>query len=102
MNLPELLWRHTQEVLAMLGEPTMQSLVWHAGKSGAATTPQDFDIVKFSEALHDMIGEGADIIFSIVADRLAAELKITPSFEHSANGLERVLKIIESAKEVGR
>jgi hypothetical protein len=86
----------------MLGEPTMQSLVWHAGKSGAATVPQDFDIVKFSEVLHDMIGEGADIIFSIVADKLAAELEIKSEFARGATGLERILKIMEAAREVGR
>lgn len=102
MNVPELLWRHTQEALSMLGEPTMQSLVWHAGKSGAAAAPQDFDVVKFSETLHDLIGDGADIIFSIVADKLAAELEIRPSFAHGATGLERVLKVMEAAQEVGR
>ena len=86
----------------MLGEPTMQSLVWHAGKSGALTAPQDFDIMKFSEALHDMIGEGAHIIFSIVADKLAAELQIKPDFAHGMTGLGRIQKVMEAAREVER
>ena len=102
MNVPELLWRHTQEALTMFGEPTMQSLVWHASQSGAAAAPQDFDVVKFSRALRDMIGDGADIIFSIVADKLAADLELKPDFAQGATGLERVLKIMEAAREVER
>ena len=67
MNLPGLVWKCTSDALMSLGEPTMQSLVWHVN-NGAPVGTEEFNIVKFEIALREMVGGGADIILSIVAD----------------------------------
>ena len=57
MNLPGLVWKCTSDALMSLGEPTMQSLVWHVN-NGAPVGPEEFDIVKFEIALREMVGGG--------------------------------------------
>lgn len=94
MNLPGLAWKCTCKALMTLGEPTMQSLVWHAN-NGAPVAPEEFDIVKFEIALRDMLGGGADIILSIVADSLAAELEIDTPFEPGLSAMERIRQILD-------
>ena len=93
MNLPGLVWKCTSDALMSLGEPTMQSLVWHA-HNGSPVAPEEFDIVKFEIALRDMVGGGADIILSIVADSLAAELKIETPFEPKLSAMGRIKQIL--------
>ncbi len=93
MNLPGLVWKCTSDALMSLGEPTMQSLVWHVN-NGAPVGPEEFDIVKFEIALREMVGGGADIILSIVADSLAAELKIETPFELELSAMGRIKQIL--------
>ncbi|MGI0019400.1 MAG: hypothetical protein ACREAY_02905 [Nitrososphaera sp.] len=100
MSLPELAWRCTRDALMTLGEPTMQSLFWHANSCGVPMAPEEFDIVKFENALHDMVGGGADIILSIVADSLAAELRIEAAFDLSLSAIERVKQALNLAAKV--
>lgn len=97
MNLPELVWRCTRDALLTLGEPTMQSLVWHANNCGVPMAPEEFDVARFAEVLRDMIDGGADIILSIAADSLAAELKIEAPFDPKLSGVERINKVLNMA-----
>jgi len=94
MNLLELAWKCTSDALMTLGEPTMQPLVWHAN-IGAPVAPEEFDIVKFKIALRDLVGGGADILVSIVADSLAAELKIETPFESELSAMGRIKQILD-------
>lgn len=98
MTIPELLYRCVQDALATLGEPTMQSLVWHIGNAGIQMAPENFDIRQFYAALADMTGGGADIIMEIVARCLANELKL--EVDPDAPALEKVLKVLQVAQKV--
>lgn len=100
MNLQRLAWKCTQEVLSALGEPTMQSLAWHTGRSGVSMAPDDFDIKKFHTSLYELMGEGADILVEQVARGMAEELKLPSDFGKDLTGIERVLKVLEIAGKV--
>lgn len=94
-----MLYKCVQDSLAALGEPTLQSLVWHVGNAGVQMAPENFDICKFYVALYDMTGGGADIIMDLVAKQMAAELKM--EVDPDAPSLEKVLKIMRVAQKAG-
>lgn len=99
MNLQALLWRCTQDALVALGEPTMQSIAWHMDKVGVSVTPENFDVRKFDAALKVLMGEGANVIMDLVAQKMAKELGLDATFKNGLSGLDRVLKVLETAKE---
>lgn len=99
MNLQELLWRCTQDALAALGEPTMQSLVWHMNNASVSMTPQSFDVRKFDAALKVLMGEGASIVMDLVAQKMATELGFDATFKNGLSGLDRVLKVLEMERK---
>lgn len=100
MNLQRLAWKCTQDALATLGEPTMQSLEWHMSNAGVSMAPDDFDIKRFHASLFELMGVGADIVMDIIAGNMAAELKLESEPGGSLPGIERVLKILEIAEKV--
>ena len=102
MNPREVLLKCTQDALLALGEPTMQSLVWHLNNAGVQVVPENFDIRRFYAALKDMMGGGADIIMDIVAHTMAFELQLDVTLDPRAPALEKVLKVLEVAQKVAR
>ncbi|WP_415283966.1 hypothetical protein [Candidatus Nitrososphaera sp. FF02] len=95
MSVGELLCRCARDALSTLGEPTVQSLLWHMGNAGVKMAPGEFDIKRFYSALYDMTGGGADIIMEIIARRMADELGM--QMNTSATGLEKVLEVLKAA-----
>lgn len=102
MNSQEVLLRCARDALSTLGEPTMQSLVWHLNNAGVQMTLDAFDIRKLYSALEDLVGGGADIIMDIVARSMASELRLDVPLDPRAPALEKVLKVLEVAKQVAR
>lgn len=100
MNLQRLMYKCVQDSLASLGEPTMQSLIWHMSRSGVPVDPENFDIKKFYVALSELIDGGADVILDLVARNMAEALKLGDDFDKNLSGIERVLKILETAEKV--
>lgn len=98
MNVQELLFRCANDALSTLGEPTMQSFLWHMGNAGVKMAPKEFDIKKFYSALYDMTGGGADIIMEIIARQMAAELGL--ELDAKAPGLDKVLEVLRAAQKV--
>jgi hypothetical protein len=100
MNPQEALSKCARDALLTLGEPTMQSLVWHLSNAGVQMTPDAFDVRKFYEGLQDIVGGGADIVMDIVARSMALELKLNVDFDSHASALDKVLKVLEVAQKV--
>lgn len=100
MNLQRLAWKCTQDALATLGEPTMQSLEWHMSRAGMSMAPDDFDIKGFHALLFELMGVGADIIMELIANNMAGELKLESEPGRGLPGIEKVLKILEIAEKV--
>lgn len=98
----ELVWKCANKALSALGEPTMQSIVWHMNNAGVPMSPEDFDVRKFDAALKVLMGEGANIVMDLVAQKMAAELGLDATFKSGLSGLDRVLKVLEMAKEMER
>ncbi|WP_337862000.1 hypothetical protein [Nitrososphaera sp.] len=88
----------SHEVLAGLGEPTMQSLVWHMAKAGVHMAPENFDMRAFAAALHDLLGGGADVILDQVAKSMARRLQVQVA-EPGLPALERITRIMEVAQK---
>jgi hypothetical protein len=99
VDVQGLLYKCVQDALATLGEPTLQSLVWHIGNAGVPMAPKDFDICKFYVVLYEMTGGGADILVDLVARQMAAELKL--EVDPGAPSLEKVLKLVRIAQKAG-
>lgn len=100
MNLQRLAWKCTQAVLITLGEPTIQSLMWHLSKAGVSMAPDEFDIKKFHSAICKLMGEGADVVMEYVAKQMMEELKLEADTGKGLFGIERVLKLLEIAEKV--
>ena len=96
----KLLWSSVQEALGSLGEPTMQSLTWHMNRTGVPMEPESFDVKRFYAALFELTGEGADVLLDLVAKRMIEKLKMDDNFGKNFSGIERVLKILETAEKV--
>lgn len=102
MDAQRALWESVQEAMLTLGEPTMQSMIWHMDRAGVPMAPETFSIMKFSVALHDMINGGADVILDIAARNMAAKLVIDVQVDPRATAMDRIYKILEMAKQVER
>ena len=76
------------EVLSALGEPTMQSLAWHIGRSGVSVAPDDFDIKKFHASLYELMG-GADILVEQVARGMAEGKSVSGAGRIRTSDLQR-------------
>ncbi|AIF84384.1 hypothetical protein NTE_02331 [Candidatus Nitrososphaera evergladensis SR1] len=101
MNPQAVLLKCAWEALSTLGEPTMQSIVWHLSNAGVEMVPETFDIRKFYPALADMIGDsGADIIMEIAARSMVLELQLDVPTDPRDPALEKVLKVLEVAQKV--
>lgn len=80
----------------------MQSIVWHMNNASVSMAPENFDVRKFDAALKVLMGEGGNIVMDLVAQKMATELGLDATLKNSLSGLDKVLKVLEMAKEMER
>ena len=100
VNPRHLAWLGVQDALLSLGNAAMESIMWHMDRAGVETVPETFNIRKFAAALYDMIDGGADMLLDIAAKSMAARLNMGVDYDPKALPLDRILHIMEVAKQV--
>jgi hypothetical protein len=64
----------TNDVLSMLGEPTMGALVWELDQQGISIKSKDFDIIKVDRGLRQIFGNAADLFMEQIYKEFKARL----------------------------
>jgi hypothetical protein len=98
LTVREALRKSVEEALSLLGESTMQSLIWLLDRKGISLTSDTFDIKRFEQVLRELIGDGADVMMEEIYTRFNKKCNIDIEPSSNLSALERIQKILESEK----
>jgi hypothetical protein len=98
LNIDIALWSCVEDALQSLGMSTMNAVVLQINKMNVDTTPDKFDINRFSLALESLFGEGSEAIMDRIYKNLCKRLEVVVVPDPALPVIERINKILEPKK----